>query len=570
MKILPPAMAAGLLAVAPMAAAAGSTDLELDASKACPTVVRVWFADRAELAAIASWVEPWEVDHGAGWLLVGLDDAGLSWLEASGQPFEIDAERTAEICTPPLVSKTQQAGIPGFSCYRTVEETYAAAELLAAQRPRLVEWIDIGDSWEKQYGGPGDGFDLRVLKLTNRDTAGTGTAADPESKPILFVTASIHAREYAPAELVTRFAEELVRGYGRDPDVTWILDEHEIQLVMMANPDGRTRAEQGIYWRKNANNDECPDQVRRGVDLNRNFEHDWGCCGGSSPTACSEIYRGPGPASEPETLAYENWMRSIFPQQWSPTPPEDSTGVFLDIHSYGRLVMWPWGATDDLAPNAAGLERVGRRFAYFNNYQPTQSVGLYPTDGTTDDFGYGSLGVPSFGIEIGYRFFEPCSVFTNNVLEDNLRMLRYAARIARAPYELAAGPDVTEVWLEPSATVHAGDPAQVVATVTDEQSRGFGSGEGPSTIVAAEAWIDTPPWRHSGAVVVPMRFTDGVGDTATEELEAELATSGLDAGRHTIYVRAQDVTGAWGPVRAVFLWVDSASVPPRRSIGRVQ
>jgi hypothetical protein len=67
-----------------------------------------------------------------------------------------------------------------------------------------------------------------------------------------------------------------------------------------------------------------------------------------------------------------------------------------------------------------------------------------------------------------------------------------------------------------------------------------------------------------------MRFTDGAGDTSSEKLEAEFATTGLEAGRHLIYVRAQDITGAWGPVRAAFLWVDTAPEPPRRSVDRVE
>jgi hypothetical protein len=35
-----------------------------------------------------------------------------------------------------------------------------------------------------------------------------------------------------------------------DPNITWLLDHHEIHLLLHANPDGRKQAESGKYWRK--------------------------------------------------------------------------------------------------------------------------------------------------------------------------------------------------------------------------------------------------------------------------------------------------------------------------------
>ena len=66
-----------------------------------------------------------------------------------------------------------------------------------------------------------------------------------------------------------------------------------------------------------------------------------------------------------------------------------------------------------MAPNGPALQTLGRKFAYFNNYTPEQAIGLYPTDGTTDDFGYGDLGVASYTFELGTAFFQDCSTFEN-------------------------------------------------------------------------------------------------------------------------------------------------------------
>ena len=124
------------------------------------------------------------------------------------------------------------AGIPGFPCYRTVEETFATAEALVAAHPTLASWLDIGDSWEKLTPGGLPGYDMMVLRLTN--------SAIPGPKPKLISTAAIHAREYAPAELMTRFAESLVAQHGVDPDVTWMLDYNEVHLILQANPSAVT------------------------------------------------------------------------------------------------------------------------------------------------------------------------------------------------------------------------------------------------------------------------------------------------------------------------------------------
>ena len=45
--------------------------------------------------------------------------------------------------------------------------------------------------------------------------------------------------------MATRFAEYLVNNYGADADATWILDHHEIHLMLQMNPDGRKKAETG-------------------------------------------------------------------------------------------------------------------------------------------------------------------------------------------------------------------------------------------------------------------------------------------------------------------------------------
>ncbi|MGH2545238.1 MAG: M14 family metallopeptidase [Ardenticatenaceae bacterium] len=545
---------------APEVAAPGGTGDGQAAPEAAPEVqdieaydvwvVRAYYDDRQMVNDLASWKEPWEVHHNQGYLVIDVTREEYDRLLAAGFRLEVDEELTALINREPLPLPPTGDGIPGYECYRTVEGTYATGEQIAADYPQLATWTDIGDSWEKTQN-PDLGYDLMVLKLTN--------SAIPGPKPAFFAMSAIHAREYTTAELNTRFAEHLVQNYGIDPDITWILDHHEVHLLLQANPDGRKKAETGLLWRKNTNNNYCSDTNQRGADLNRNFEFQWGCCGGSSGSECSEVYRGASPASEPETQAVQEYVRSIFPDQReddiTAAAPITATGVFMDLHSYSELVLWPWGFTDEPTGNGTQFQTFGRKFAYFNDYFPEQSIGLYPTDGTTIDFAYGDLGVGAFTFELGTAFFQQCSTFENVIYPDNLPALVYAAKTARTPYLTPAGPDTLDVFASP-ATVEPGVPVALSAQADDTRFNNQNGTEPTQPIVAAEYYIDVPPWSEEPApVAYPMEAADGTFDSPVEEVIATVDTTGLTVGRHTLYVRSQDDADNWGVVSAVFIEV---------------
>lgn len=518
-------------------------------------VVRAYFTNPEMVRLVTSRWEPWEVNYQAGYLVLEVDASGIEYLRASGFAVEIDQKLTYLVNRPAVFLPDQTEGIPSYPCYRTVEETYAAGEGIAITYPNLATWLDIGDTWEKITPGGSAGYDLMVLRLTN--------SLVPGPKPKLFVMSSLHAREYAPAELSTRFAEHLVSRYGADPDITYLLDYFEIHLLLMANPDGRKKAETGLAWRKNTNNNFCSNTNSRGVDLNRNFDFAWGCCGGSSSYACDETFRGPSIASEPEVQAVQAYVSSIYPD-WrlndDLTTPADTnaSGIFLDVHSYGKLVLWPWGFTSSQAPNSSALQTLGRKLAYFNGYTPEQSIYLYPTDGTTDDFAYGRLGLPAYTIELGTAFFQDCNSFRNVIVPDNIQALLYAAKVSQAPYQSPSGPDAFDLQMLPSSAA-PGESILVQATVDDQLVSG---GEPTQIISAAEYSIDQPPWS-SAAITYPLQATDGLFDEKTESVQATLDTSTIAHGKHTLYLRGRDASGNWGPVSAFFFAVIDPAIAPR-------
>lgn len=500
-------------------------------------------------------------DHATGDVRIEADADDRAWLSQQRLDWHVDEEATAalHLSLQPLESLRS---IPGYACYRTVEETSDTVGQLVASYPLLASAVDIGESWRRTQS-PSQGYELVVLKLTNSAISG--------EKPKLFAMSSVHAREYTPAELMTRYAEELLAGYGIDANATWLLDHMEFHFLLQANPDGRKRAEAGSSWRKNENTNFCGTGSRPGIDLNRNYPVFWNYNnGGSSTTACSETYRGPSAASEPETQAVTQYVRSIFPDT-RPGDPEnvstpadpDTKGLFLDIHSYSQLVLWPWGHATTPSGNADALATLGMRMAWFNNYEPQQAVGLYATRGTTDDFGYGEMGIPSYTIELGVAFFENCNSFQNTTAPLNLAALRYASRTLYAPYKLPAGPDAVDVAVNQSL-VSAGDPVLLTARIDDTRYRDQQSPtNAPSsprprhTIVGARYYINQLPWVV-GAVGTEMIATDGNFNSSNEQVHATLDTTGLPAGKHLIYVQGRDAANEYGPPSAVFLEIEPA------------
>lgn len=525
-----------------------------------PVLARVYFTDVTELNLLAAILDIWEVDYESGYLLALVRPDHFQAIGQSSFRVEIDYEKSLLLDQHNLFLPDQINGIPGFPCYRTVEETYTNLAQLPAEHPGLATWIDIGDSWEKDTPGGESGYDLHTLVLTNNTI--------PGPKPTLYLIAAIHGREFPTAELVTRFAEYLVDNYSSDPDITWLLDYAEVHITPHANPDGRKIAENGDFWRKNTDNDDgCINSSWWGTDLNRNSSYKWGGVGASA-SPCDDTYRGPAPSSEPETQSLQNYAASIFPDQRGPgdTDPaqENASGLFITFHSYGNLVLFPWGWTNDVPPNVSSLETLGRKFGFFTNYQVCQSgeIGcIYQTSGSTDDWIYGELGVASYTFELGSTFFESCEYFEESILPDNLQSLIYAFKSVRRPYKDPAGPE--SIYLALTAD-HIAPGAGLTLTATADDTRYNSNGKGEEavqSINAARYSIDYPSWVD-GVTTYPLSVTDGNFDNSVESLSASIDTVALPLGRHTIFVESQDSDDNWGVPTAIFLWITGEEYLP--------
>ena len=531
-------------------------------------LAEVQVPDDAALRALVDAYDVWEADPASRTALTLLTPGEIAALRGAGYLVTVDAARTAAEVPAPFIGPRSADGIPNYPCYRTVTETYAAIDALVAAHPNLVQKVDIGDSWLKSQGNP-QGDDIFAVVLTNQATAGP--------KPRLFVIAAIHARELVTAESALRFAEQLVNGYGVDADATWLLDFTEIHVVTQANPDGRRRAEGNVLWRKNVNSsDGCFSADDIGVDLNRNSSFKWGVCtaqGCSSTFACAETFRGRAAASEPEVQALENYMRAIFPDQRGPDnndpAPLDATGVMLTLHSYSEYILYPWGFTSTPAPNDEGLRVLGQKLGFYLprllNGQPYIVCAsgadncFYPTDGATDDFAYGELGLPSYTFEIGTTFFQMCSSYESKIVAPVLASLRYAARVTHRPYQQPFGPEAIGLMVTPS-TVLAGTPATLRVTLDNTRFAPARDDPDPATraraIVTGTVTLGQPRWvTATVAPAYPLTPLDGAFDAPVEDAQAVIDTTGWAPGKYLLVVEGANVDGAWGAPGAAFLTV---------------
>ena len=433
-----------------------------------------------------------------------------------------------------------------FGCYRTVEGTTQTAEDMVLTHPSLASLTQIGMSVE--------GRPLTVLVLTN------SLSAVPEAdRAPLFVMSGLHPREYAPPEVAARFAERLVSGYGSDPAATNVLDTTVVHLLLQANPDGRVVSERDYrtFWRKNRNPGEvgCGTYESWGVDLNRNFPFEWGLNSGSTPNPCMATYRGSGPGSEPETQAFMAYSAGIFhPDQAAeaqnkhvddPYDESTSAGLFVDMHSYGEDIIFPWGFKDKTVGNVESYSVLASKLSLRNSYQPSGSglpSFLGQTSGDTIDYHYGSLGVASILIEMGTSFAEGCEALETSIAPDNSDALMYAASVAGRPYEAARGPEVESVMMSPNSIKQGTTAATVTLTVAMLSNA-------DATAVVAEFRV-----LINGIGPIPATVAMGSLSTATSALVLDGASlSQFSVGRHTVCVDASDHAGRRGPVSCTFL-----------------
>lgn len=288
------------------------------------------------------------------------------------------------------------------SRYHNYAEMTSEINTVIAANPGLVSQRVIGTSYQ--------GRNMVAIKISDN-------VATDENEPEVLFTHHQHAREHLTVEMALYLLKELTSDYGTDSRVTNLVNSREIWIIPDLNPDGgEYDVATGSYrsWRKNRQPNSGSTAV--GTDLNRNWAYRWGCCGGSSSSPSSDTYRGSAAESAPEVRVVANFVRSRV------IGGTQQIKAGIDFHTYSELVLWPFGYTTADTTTGMTLDdrnafaTVGQKMAASNGYTPEQASDLYITDGSIDDWLWGTYKIFSYTFEMypssssGGGFYPPDEV----------------------------------------------------------------------------------------------------------------------------------------------------------------
>jgi len=375
--------------------------------------------------------------HAPGRARIFADDAEQARLARIGLELDVVREDLvawhAEHAGPP--SQAFVFGGGSFAGFRTYDEMALRLLQLQVQYPNVVsQRIPLGTTWQ--------GRTLWGVRVSN-----TPNVHDP-SEPVVWYDALHHAREPIGGEALIRFLEHLATGYGSDDEVTRLVDRNNLIVIPCVNPDGYEFNRQlspsgGGLWRKNM----APlPSGALGVDLNRNYDWEWGPqWPGSSSFEGSHEFHGPAAFSEPETQALRDFAAA--------NPPD----LVISCHSYGEYCLMPWGYDAVTTPDDAVLRVLSQRFAEPLGWgfgTPWETLGF--ANGSSLDYFYGAHGALAFAFEIGTDAdgFWPQGARIDELCDEVLPSFTRLARLA-GPAPRLSQPTLVEVlgdgdgWKEP-------------------------------------------------------------------------------------------------------------------------
>jgi hypothetical protein len=239
--------------------------------------------------------------------------------------------------------KSPSSGII-WNFYPTFEQYVSYMQEFAANNPAICRLDTLGYST--------DGRLLLAVKLS--DSVNVSRA-----KPEFFYTSTMHGDETVGYILMLHLIDSLISGYGSVTRITNLLNNYQIYINPLANPDGTyAGGNNSVYGaqRYNAN----------GVDLNRNFP---------DPEA------GPHPDGLPwqdETKAFMHY---------------DSIHHFVmsaNFHAGDEVVNYPWDTWEKLHADDAWFQFVSHEYA--------DTVHLYSYSGYMSEF--------NDGITDGYAWYQ--------------------------------------------------------------------------------------------------------------------------------------------------------------------
>jgi hypothetical protein len=229
------------------------------------------------------------------------------------------------------------------SQYRNFAKVESDLKTIVSSYPKLAS-LEI-------YGTSKGGRNLYSMKISSGG----------ENKPKLMITAATHGDELITTEVLFALTNELLAGYGKDSRLTKILTGRDIYIIPVVSPDSFEARERYVQRQ----------------DPNRSYP--WP----ENPTNKTvDIIEA--------MMNYTNKMKFT---------------ASLDLHAYGRLVMYPWGYTRNAPENkgdVVGFKDIVQTMAKDNQYTAGQiSTTIYVAEGSSADYFYWKSGTKAIAAEIG-------------------------------------------------------------------------------------------------------------------------------------------------------------------------
>lgn len=201
------------------------------------------------------------------------------------------------------------------------------------------------------YGVSSEGRNLYVLKLSSGSN---------DAKSNLMITAATHGDELITTEVLFTLTNELLEGYQKNPRLTKILNTHDIYIVPVVSPDSFEQRERYV----------------NGADPNRSYPWPENLKGGNVDVINA-------------LMGFVSKIRFAGS---------------MDLHAYGKLVMYPWGYTKMSPPaeDKTFFDNLVQSMSRENRYTAGQiSTTIYVAKGSSADYYYWKHGTRALGVELG-------------------------------------------------------------------------------------------------------------------------------------------------------------------------
>ncbi|TQV87075.1 DUF2817 domain-containing protein [Aliikangiella coralliicola] len=270
-------------------------------------------------------------------------------------------------------------GVNG-EAYHTYNSMLAEIRQLESNNSNIVKVINLGNSASGSRS-------VWAVKVSDNVTL-------EEDEPNTFITGGIHGNERPSPEVALYALNKIVNSYNSDQQVTTLVNDTQMWFIPMVNPDGHT-----ANRRTNSNN----------VDLNRDYPTAWN---NYQVTA----------AEQPETRAIINNLEA---RQYV---------AGIDLHTHGRMVMYPWAHTSQSVQDLAVFKELGNMIGRaMGGYRVDTLYNLFGRIlGGSIDYEYGAHGIICLGEELGTSHSPPIST-TNQLARDNYQpIVNFLSRVLKS------------------------------------------------------------------------------------------------------------------------------------------